>query len=135
MVIHLDWPAIAMLWQARGPEGIAMISDSVTTAGLPDGEYVGGNHYVRVEGGRNFTRSGGIAGSWCQMDTGVTNLAHAGLPLEEIIQAASMTPAAYVRMTDKLGSIAPGKMACLAAWDEDTRCLWGFDGQHIEYAH
>lgn len=133
--VHLDWPAIAMLWQARGPEGIAMISDSVTTAGLPDGEYVGGNHYVRVEGGRNFTRSGGIAGSWCQMDTGVTNLAYAGLPLEEIIQAASMTPAAYVRMTDKLGSIAPGKMACLAAWDEDIRCLWGFDGKHIEYAH
>ena len=133
--VHLDWPAIAMLWQARGPEGIAMISDSVTTAGLPDGEYVGGNHYVRVEGGRNFTRSGGIAGSWCQMDTGVTNLAHAGLPLEEVIQAASMTPAAYVRMTDQLGSIAPGKMACLAAWDEDIRCLWGFDGKHIEYAH
>jgi predicted dehydrogenase len=96
-------------WMILGDEGTAYIND--------------------------FTRSGGIAGSWCQMDTGVTNLAHAGLPLEEVIQAASMTPAAYVRMTDKLGSIAPGKMACLAAWDEDIRCLWGFDGKHIEYAH
>ncbi len=133
--VHLSWPAIAMLWQARGPKGIAMISDSVTTAGLPDGEYVGGNHYVRVENGRNFTRSGGIAGSWCQLDTGVTNLAGMGIPLEDVIHAASMTPARYIGLESELGSIATGKRACLSAWDESNRCLWGFDGHHIEYAH
>lgn len=133
--VHLSWPAIAMLWQARGAEGIAMISDSVTTAGLPDGEYEGGNHYVRVENGRNFTRDGGIAGSWCQMDTGVANLAGMGLPLEEVIYAASMTPARYVGLENELGSISVGKRACLSAWDENARCLWGFDGSHIEYAH
>lgn len=133
--VHLSWPAISMLLQARGPEGMAMISDSVTTAGLPDGEYEGGNHYVRVENGRNFTRSGGIAGSWCQMDTGVANLAGMGVPLEEVIHSASLTPARYVGLENELGSIAPGKQACLSAWDESIRCLWGFDGHHIEYAH
>ena len=112
-----------------------MISDSVTTAGLPDGEYEGGNHYVRVENGRNFTRSGGIAGSWCQMDTGVKNLTAAGLPPEAVFRAASGTPARYLGFDEKLGSITPGKTACLSAWDEEYRCLWGFDGQHMEFAH
>lgn len=132
--VHLDPPAIAMLFQAKGPEGIAMISDSVTTAGLPDGEYEGGNHYVRVQGGRNFTRSGGIAGSWCQLDTGVTNLTRAGMPMEDVIRAASLTPAHYLGLDDTLGCIAPGMRACLAAWDENIRCLWGLDGFNVIHA-
>lgn len=129
--VHLSEPVIRMLFNARGPQGVAMISDSVTTAGLPDGEYEGGNHYVRVENGRNFTRSGGIAGSWCQVDTGVTNLVGAGMPLADVIRSAALTPAQYLGMTDILGDIAPGKLACLASWDEQGRCLWGFDGEHI----
>ena len=133
-LVHLDAPAIELLFKCRGPQGVAMISDSVTTAGLPDGEYVGGNHYVRVENGRNFTRSGGIAGSWCQVDTGITNMVKLGMPLETAIQSAAHTPAVYLGMDDVLGDIVPGKLACLSAWDEQGRCAWGFDGAHVEYA-
>lgn len=133
-LVHLSAPAIQLLFKCRGPEGVAMISDSVTTAGLPDGEYEGGNHYVRVENGRNFTRSGGIAGSWCQVDTGVKNLVQLGMPMEEVIRSAAHTPAAYLGMDDQVGDIAPGKLACLAAWDEQGQCAWGFDGYQAVYA-
>jgi len=132
--VHLSEPAVKMLYQARGPQGVAMISDSVTTAGLPDGEYVGGNHYVRVEGGRNFTRSGGIAGSWCQVDTGIANVVGMGMPLTQAIRSAALTPAEYLGMADILGDIVPDKLACLASWDDKGRCLWGFDGWNVVYA-
>lgn len=132
--VHLSAPVVKLLLQTKGPQGVAMISDSVTTAGLPDGEYFGGNHAVIVRDGRNYTRSGGIAGSYRQLDTGVTNVASLGFPLEDAIRAAAQTPAEYLGFGDSLGEIAPGKRACLAAWNERTEVVWGFDGFNIAYA-
>ena len=87
-----------------------------------------------MENGRNYTRSGGIAGSWQQLDKGVTNLVGSGMPMADVIHSASLTPAKYLGIDDQLGSIVPGKRACLAAWDESARICWGLDGTHIEYA-
>ena len=132
--VHLSPEIVKLLLLTKGPQGIAMISDSVTTAGMPDGEYFAGNHGVIVRNGRNFTRSGGIAGSYVQLDTGVTNVVGLGFAMEDAIRAASKTPAEYLGFGDSLGEIAPGKRACLAAWNEKSEVVWGFNGFNAAFA-
>ena len=126
--VHLDLAVVKLLLRAKGASGVAMVSDSAVTAGLPDGEYVHGGRYVRVADGCNYTRTGGIAGSWNQLDAGVTNLVNAGIPMEDAIRAASTTPAAYLKLAHQLGNIAPRRPAHLAAWDAQAQCIWGYNG-------
>ena len=54
--------------------------------------------------------------------------------MEDVIRAASQTPAEYLGFGDSLGEIVPGKRACLAAWNEKAEVVWGFDGTNIAYA-
>jgi len=122
--VHLSAPVVKMFFRTKGAKGIAMISDAVSVAGLPDGVY--GDTIVRD--GRALTRSGGISGSCKQLDTGVANVVSLGVPMEDVIRAASTTPAEYLGFGHELGSIAPGKRACLAAWNALMQCSWGFNG-------
>lgn len=131
--VHLSGPVVKMLLRAKGASGVAMVSDSVTTAGMPDGEYFAGNHPVIVRDGRNYTRSGGIAGSYVQLDAGVKNVVGLGFGMEEAICAASVTPARYLGFGDILGEIAPGKRACLTAWNDRAEVAWGLDGYNIAH--
>ena len=132
--VHLAPEIVRLLFKVKGADGIAMVSDSVTTAGLPDGEYFGGNHRVIVRGGRNYTPEGGIAGSYRQLDTGVANVVSLGLGLETAIRAASLTPARQLGLTQTLGDIAPGKAACLAAWNDRGQCAFSVVNEQIFYA-
>ena len=129
--VHLSPEIVRLLWTVKGPRGITMVSDSVTTAGLPDGEYFGGNHRVIVRNQRNFTTSGGIAGGYRQLDAGVENVVSLGYDLREAIEAARTTPARFLGLSDRLGDIAPGKAACLAAWNEKGQCAFSVVNEHI----
>ena len=128
--VHLAAPVVKMFFRTKGPQGIAMISDAVSVAGLPDGVY--GDIIVRDS--RALTRDGGISGSFRQLDTGVANVVSLGIPMEDAIRAASTTPAEYLGFGDELGSIAPGKRACLAAWNNRFECKWGFNGSDLRRA-
>ena len=126
--IHVAPEMIDLLIRAKGVCGVCMISDSVSTAGLPDGQY--GDTTVRA--GRNFTPSGGIAGAYDQMDTGVRNLIARGYAPEDVFQMASTNPAAYLGIKT-LGDIRPGMAACMAAWDENWQTQWTMiDGNYFE---
>lgn len=123
--VHLAPEIIQMMFRLKGGRGIAMVSDSGMVAGMPEGVYTAGNHYVRVENGRCFTKTGGISGSYRQLDTGVTNLVSVGIAAEEVIEAASATPAEYLGLDD-IGDIAPGKKAHFALWNERFECTGSF---------
>lgn len=125
--VHLAAPVVKMFFRTKGPQGIAMISDAVSVAGLPDGVY--GDTIVRD--GRALTPSGGISGSCRQLDTGVANVVSLGIPMEDAIRAASTTPAEYLGYGEELGSIAPGKRACLTAWNKLLQCQWGCNGFEV----
>jgi len=117
--IHVAPKMLQLLIKARGVDGVCMISDSVSTAGLPDGQYGS----VTVKNGRNLTPGGGIAGAYDQMDLGVRNLIGLGYAPEDVFKMACANPAEYIGCDD-LGDIRPGMRACFAAWDGDWRCSW-----------
>ena len=118
--VHVAPEMLRVLIGLKGTRRVAVISDSVSTAGLPDGVYYGGNHSVVVKGGLNFTESGGIAGGAKQADTGVKNLVSLGYDPAEVFRMASTVPAEYLGI-EGLGHVRVGARACLAAWDEDFR--------------
>ncbi|MBQ4086554.1 MAG: amidohydrolase family protein [Clostridia bacterium] len=123
--VHVAPQMLQLLIRAKGFGDVCMISDSVSTAGLPDGQYGG----VTVKAGRNLTPSGGIAGAYDQMDLGVRNLIGLGYAPEHVFQMASANPAAYLGI-ERLGDIRPGMRACMAAWTEEYECAWSMtDGQ------
>lgn len=121
--VHVAPEMLKVLIKMKGPENVSLISDSVKTAGFPDGEYFGGNHAIIVRDGRNYTVSGGIAGGAKQADTGVRDLISIGIDEADAFRMASRTPAEYLGIND-LGLIAPGARACLAAWNEKYECVW-----------
>ncbi|MEG2316882.1 MAG: N-acetylglucosamine-6-phosphate deacetylase [Clostridia bacterium] len=132
-LIHVDARMLALLLRLKGPHRTVMISDSVATAGLPDGHYDAGNHPVVVRERRNYSESGSISGGYEQLDFGVRNVIRLGVPEAEAFAMASATPAAYLGLSGELGWIASGARACLTAWNDSHQPVWALcDGVMIE---
>ena len=131
-LVHVDARMIRLLLRMKGASKTALISDSVATAGLPDGRYKAGNQTVIVREKRNYTETGGIAGGYAQLDTGVRTLISLGVSAADAFAMASAVPAAYLGLEKELGCIAPGARACLAAWDAQTHPVFSIcDGGMI----
>ena len=119
--IHVAAPMIRTAFKFFGKERIALISDSMMATGLDDGEYELGKQPVSVKGNEARLRNGTIAGS-------VTNLMgclkyaveQAGIPLEDAVYSATITPAKAAGCYDVTGSITPGKYADLVLLDKET---------------
>ncbi|MGZ7015053.1 MAG: amidohydrolase family protein, partial [Acidimicrobiales bacterium] len=62
---------------------------------------------------------GTLAGSACSMDQAVRNVVGLGVPLEQVIAAATSTPARALRTHGVgLGRLAPGGRADIAVLDD-----------------
>lgn len=125
--IHLH-PAILKLAVAcRGPRDVALITDAVAAAGLPDGEYTFINRNVHVANGSVRLANGTLAGSALTLDCAVRNMvAFAGVGWADAIRMATLTPAEITGVADRKGKIAPGMDADLVVLDEQgyVRCTW-----------
>ncbi|WP_307864227.1 amidohydrolase family protein [Agrococcus sp. TF02-05] len=100
------------------PGRLALITDAMAAAGMPDGAYRIGSLDVRVEEGLpRLAEGGSIAGSTLTLDRAVRVLVAAGAPLEAALDAASRAPADALGRAD-LGRIEVGAAADLVALDE-----------------
>lgn len=130
--VHVAPEMLLLLLNMKTKRRVTVISDSVATAGLPDGAYGAGNHPVIVRDGRNYTVSGGIAGGAKQADTGVRNLISIGVSPQDAFEMASASTAEYLGCAE-LGHIKPGMRACLAAWTEEYKPAFSVaDGAHCK---
>jgi N-acetylglucosamine-6-phosphate deacetylase len=115
-------PAIArLLWRAKGPARLVLVTDATEAAGLPDGRYRLGETAIDVRGGRALTPAGSLAGSTLTMDAAVRNLRDWGVPLGEALSMASATPARVAGLEGRKGAVAPGYDADLVVLDEALR--------------
>lgn len=104
--IHLHPSIVRMLYRLFGRERMIMISDAVSGAGLPDGEFVidGNIRHIRDKVIRNA--KGALAGSWCNLFEDVKRAISFGIPREDAYYMASTTPAEYMGLNK--GKIAVG---------------------------
>ena len=115
--IHLHPAVIRMMFRAAGAERLVLVSDSMSAAGVADGEYDLGGQKVTVKNGRATLEDGTIAGSSSNLLDCVKNCVRFGVALEDAVRAATINPADEIGMADHIGSIAVGKEADLVLLD------------------
>jgi N-acetylglucosamine-6-phosphate deacetylase len=125
--IHLHSAILKLVVACRGSRDVALITDAVTAAGLPDGEYIFINRTVRVADGSVRLPDGTLAGSALTLDRAVRNMVTlAGLGWSEAIRMATLTPAQITGAAHRKGRVAPGMDADLVMLDDQggVRCTW-----------
>jgi N-acetylglucosamine-6-phosphate deacetylase len=99
---------------AKGPRGIALVSDAMPpAAGGPDVFELQGRRMTRV-GHKLVDENGTLAGAAITMPDAVRYVALTlGLPLAHALAMATLTPARLLGVDDRIGRLAPGCRADL----------------------
>lgn len=125
--IHLHPAILKLIVACREPRDVALITDAVAAAGLPDGDYEFVNRKVRVADGSVRLANGTLAGSALTLDRAVRNVvAFAGMKWSDAIRMATLTPAEITGVATRKGKIAPGMDADMVVLDEQgfVRSTW-----------
>jgi len=133
---HVEPTLLRMLWAAKGPDHVALITDATAGAGLAIGEeFELGGIPCRVGEGVAFTADGSaLAGSTCGMIDCIRTLVQkAGVPLGAAVRAASRTPASALGLESICGTLTPGARADMVVFDEDFRVRQTWVGGRIVY--
>lgn len=119
---HLPAPLLQLVYKIKGAERVALVTDAMRAAGMPEGEYLLGS----LRDGQRVLSEGGVG--WLPDKTSFassvvtfnvlvrTMVEQARVPLAEACRMASTTPARLLGLADK-GVLTPGKDADLVALD------------------
>ena len=121
---HVHPAAYRTAVAAKGPRGIALISDAMPpSAGGPDSFELQGRRMTRV-GGKLVDDQGTLA---ITMREAVRYVAVTlGLPLADALTMATLTPARLLGLDGRMGRLAPGLRADLVHLTDalDVRGVW-----------
>ncbi|RJK96537.1 N-acetylglucosamine-6-phosphate deacetylase [Vallicoccus soli] len=131
--VHVH-PSVLRLAFAAAPGRVALVTDAMAAAGLPDGDYALGGLRVRREGRRVVLvgedgAPGAIAGSVLTMRDAVACAVGAGVPVADALAAASATPARLLGLPHA-GRVAPGAPADLVVLDDALEVRLTLVGGH-----
>jgi N-acetylglucosamine-6-phosphate deacetylase len=116
--IHIHPAMLKLAVEARGPYDVALVTDAIAPAGLPDGDYEFVGRKVIVRKGAVRLASGSLAGSTLTLDRAVRNMVKlVGLSWSDAIRMATSTPARIIGVADHKGRVVPGADADLVALD------------------
>jgi len=118
---HVNPAAIKLLLKAKGVEHVVLVTDAISAAGMPDGDYTLGSLPVIVEQGTARLKEGGsLAGSTLTMIKGFKYLVNAvGASITEASRISSLNPARTLGISNEYGSIEVGKRADVLLLDEN----------------
>jgi N-acetylglucosamine-6-phosphate deacetylase len=117
--VHVHPVAMRVLFQAKGGEGVMLVTDAVRPAGTTAADITIGGKTVRVVDGAVRTDDGTLVGSVLTMEVGLRNLMRAtGLPVAELWPTASRNGAAAAGVAGRKGALAPGMDADVVMLDD-----------------
>ncbi len=121
--IHLTAELMQLAFSIKGPEKLAIVTDAMRGAGMPDGEYAFGPRngtVATVRNGEARVKDGvGLASSVCPMNDMVRIFRElTGCALWQAVRMASLTPAEILSQDAEVGSLARGKFADVIIFDE-----------------
>ena len=120
---HLSPELLRLAYKMKGPDRLALVTDSMRAVDLPDGEYWfgpdGTGERIRKRDGVGVTLDGtALASGVMGMDHCVRTMHRtANVPLPEAIRMASLTPARILGVDRDIGSLETGKRADLLVLD------------------
>ncbi|WP_129698038.1 N-acetylglucosamine-6-phosphate deacetylase [Parabacteroides goldsteinii] len=125
--IHLPKSLLQLIYKFKGTDRIALITDSMRGAGMPEGQYKLGSQKegqtVIVEDGvaKLLDRSA-FAGSVATADRLIRTMVQlAGIPLTDAVKMMTATPARILHMDDRMGSLETGKEADILLFDDQIK--------------
>ncbi|MCF7668674.1 MAG: N-acetylglucosamine-6-phosphate deacetylase [Verrucomicrobia bacterium] len=133
---HVSPTLMRMVWNAKGDDGVCLVTDAMGGAGLPIGaKYRAGSEnspMAMVEEDVAMLEDGSaLAGSILTMIQAVRKTVElVNVPLHTAVKAASLNPAEQLGKDNELGSIEIGKKADLVWFDKqfNVRGVW-IDGE------
>ena len=123
--VHLPKSLLQFVCKFKGPDKIALVTDSMRGAGMPDGPSVlgslqGGQPVIIEDGVAKLPDRTAFAGSVATADRLVrTMIQVAEIPFAQAIQMITSTPARILRIDERKGSLAIGKDADIVICDEN----------------
>ncbi|MGH9605453.1 MAG: amidohydrolase family protein, partial [Terracidiphilus sp.] len=124
--VHSAPEMTRLWWRAKGPERGILVTDAMSAAGMPDGEYRLGGFAVQVVGGRAMA-NGVLAGSVLTLDRALANfMAFAGASADQALRLLTANPAAMTGLDGEAGAVAVGRAANLIAVSEQGKLLASF---------
>ena len=121
---HLPKPLLQLIYKVKGEDRIMLITDGISASGVDEND--GKQYYSQM--GKPIVVEDGVAkvpsrecfaGSIATTDRLIRTMVNiAEVPLHSAVKMASLTPAAYLGVADRKGSVEVGKDADLLIFDE-----------------
>ena len=112
--VHLHPAILKMICKLKAVDDITLISDCINAGGMADGLYTLGKLQVDVANGIARTKAGSLAGSTLTLEKAVKNMVTlADVEFRDAVHMASLSPAKFLEIDDKRGSIKEAKDADL----------------------
>lgn len=127
---HLPPTLMKLAYRSVGPQRLCLVSDATNGAGLPDGSRfsMGAKTYEVADGVGMMLDRSSFAGSTTLLNQMVPILRdEVGVPLHEAVNCASLNPARVLGIEARKGSLAPGKDADIAIFDNDSHAGGAFN--------
>jgi len=120
---HVAPEMVRSIFELIGAANVALVTDAMAAAGMPDGGYRLGSLEVTVsEGVARLTEGGTIAGGTAHLLDVVRTTVAGGVPLVDAVLAASTTPA-MVLGDPLVGALEAGRRADVVVTDSDMRAV------------
>jgi len=132
--VHVHPAAMQILKRCLGTERIVLITDASPGAGLSDGIYTLLGQQTSIKDGKAVLPDGTLAGSTTTLDACVRNIVEmAGISFTDAVRMASHNPAKVIGADNDIGSLALGKKANIAVFDENLNVKMTFINGNLAY--
>lgn len=117
---HMHYSSAKVAYAAKPKGKLLIVTDAMSTIGSEQSNFDLFGVEVVKQGDKLATPQGTLAGSALDMITAVKNaVQYVGVSLEEALNMASLYPAQYLGVSDKIGSVAVGKKADIIVFDDN----------------
>lgn len=123
---HLPASLLKLIYKIKGASRIALVTDSMRGAGMPEGESIlgsikDGQKVIIEDGVAKLPDKTAFAGSVATADRLVrTMIASADVPVIDAVRMITSTPAEIMGLTAKKGTLAKGKDADVVIFDNNV---------------
>ncbi|MCK5054935.1 MAG: N-acetylglucosamine-6-phosphate deacetylase [Anaerolineales bacterium] len=132
---HVHPGAMRVLFNAKGVEGVCLISDAAPFAELPEGTYKWDSYEIIVNGGTCRSPEGILAGAYRLLDHGFrTLIRHVGLKPEQAATSTSLVPARALGIENQKGALLPGMDADIVVLDRNYEVELTFIEGNVAWA-
>lgn len=124
---HLPPSLLKLIYKIKGPDRIALVTDAMRGAGMPDGPSILGHREDGLEviiedGVAKLPDRTSFAGSVATTDRLVRVMINeADVPITEAVRMMTATPATIMGIYDRKGTLVKGKDADIVIFDDDIQ--------------